>query len=175
MMKRLVQNSKWWQEKRIGAKILTFVVCFATWIVLSGRFDAFHLMLGVLSSAIVAWISGDLLFPVVQYKNLPKMAAGFITYIPWLLYQVFLANLHVLYLTFHPRMKELIDPQVVTFQSRLKGDMALLIFANSITLTPGTVTIYVSVLRKFTVHAIDAKSAAALPGRMEAKIEQIFV
>jgi multicomponent Na+:H+ antiporter subunit E len=173
-MKKLVQNSQWWQESRIGAKILTFIVCFATWIILSGRFDAFHLMLGVLSSAIVAGISSDLLFPVVQYKNLPKTAFGFITYIPWLLYQVFLANLHVLYLSFHPRMKELIDPQVVTFQSRLKGDMALLIFANSITLTPGTVTIYVSVLRNFTVHAIDGKSAAGLPGEMEAKIEKIF-
>lgn len=173
-MKKLANKNNWWQEARLGAKILTFGVCFATWIVLSGRFDVFHLMLGLVSSAVVATVSSDLLFPAFSYKTLPKIVAGFITYIPWLLYQVFLANLHVLYLTFHPRMKELIDPQIVTFQSRLKGDMALLIFANSITLTPGTVTIYVSVLRKFTVHAIDGKSAAALPGRMEAKIEKIF-
>jgi multicomponent Na+:H+ antiporter subunit E len=53
--------------------------------------------------------------------------------------------------------------------------MALLIFANSITLTPGTVTIHVSVLGKFTVHAIDGKSARSLPGVMEKKIENIFV
>jgi multicomponent Na+:H+ antiporter subunit E len=162
------------QRVRFRPKLLTFGVCFATWIILSARFDAFHLMLGVLSSLIVALISSDLLFPAATFASLPKTALGFVTYIPWLLYQVFLANLHVLYLTFHPRMKQLIDPQIVTFQSRLKGDMALLIFANSITLTPGTVTIYVSVLRKFTVHAIDAQSARALPGRMEEKIEAIF-
>ncbi|MBS3731523.1 MAG: Na+/H+ antiporter subunit E [Desulfobacterales bacterium] len=42
--------------------------------------------------------------------------------------------------------------------------MALLIFANSITLTPGTVTVHVSVLGKYTVHAINGKSAETLPG-----------
>jgi len=173
-MKKLLKKNGWLSGARIGAKAMTFSVCLITWIILSGRFDLFHLMLGVLSSAIVAMISSDLLFPHLQLKSLPKIALGFLTYLPWLLSQVFLANLHVLVLTFHPRMKELIDPQVVTFQSRLKGELALLIFANSITLTPGTVTIYVSVLRKFTVHAIDAKSARALPGRMEAKVEKIF-
>jgi multicomponent Na+:H+ antiporter subunit E len=174
-MKKLASKSGHFAYARIWAKALTFVVCFATWIVLSGRFDLFHLALGVLSSLIVSLISSDLLFPSVIFHALPKTAAGFAAYIPWLIYQVFLANLHVLYLTFHPRMKDLINPQVVTFQSRLKGDMALLIFANSITLTPGTVTIHVSVLGKFTVHAIDGKSARSLPGVMEKKIENIFV
>jgi|SRR6056297_1568311 len=173
-MKGLAKSAEWLREARIGAKLMTFGVCYATWIVLSGRFDAFHLMLGVVSSAIVSMTSSELLFPDVKYANLPRMVLRFFLYIPWLLYQVFLANLHLLYLTFHPRMKEQIDPQIVTFQSRLEGDMALLIFANSITLTPGTVTIYVSVLKKFTVHAIDDPSARALPGRMEEKIEHIF-
>ena len=173
-MKKFANSRQWWQEVRMGAKVMTFCVCFATWIVLSGRFDAFHLLLGAVSSIVVAAVSSDLLFPEISSKALPKIVVGFISYIPWLLAQVFFANLHLLYLTFHPRMKELIDPQVITFQSRLKGDMALLIFANSITLTPGTVTIYVSILKNFTVHAIDAKSAAALPGRMEDRIEKIF-
>ncbi len=173
-MKTKLEKMDRFSGARPGSKAMTFLVCLITWIILSGRFDLFHLILGVISSAIVAAVSADLLFPRLQLKSLPKAAAGFIAYIPWLLVQIFLANLNLLYLAFHPRMKELIDPRVVTFQSRLKEDMALLIFANSITLTPGTVTIYVSVLRKFTVHAIDAKSAEALPGRMEAKVEKIF-
>jgi len=167
-------KSNWLPKARPAARILTFLICFVTWIILSGRFDLFHLALGVIASIIVALISADIMFPALHFRPLPKMWAGFIRYLPWLLYQVFLANLHVLHLTFHPRMKELIDPQIITFQSQLKGDMALLIFANSITLTPGTVTVHVSVLGKYTVHAIDGKSAIGLPGVMEEKVEKIF-
>jgi len=161
-------------KARLEARVLTFFVCFGTWIILSGKFDLFHLALGVIASCIVAAISADILFPVSRFRDLPGMTKGFIFYLPWLLYQIFKANLHILYLTFHPRMKDIIDPQVITFQSKLKGDMALLIFANSITLTPGTVTLYVSVLGKYTVHAIDSKSALGLPGEMEQKVEAIF-
>ncbi|HMA85409.1 MAG TPA: Na+/H+ antiporter subunit E [Desulfosalsimonadaceae bacterium] len=158
----------------LSTRALTFLVCMITWVILSGRFDLFHLILGVIASLIVAAISADILFPSPRVEALPRVWVGFLKYLPWLLYEVFLANLHVLYLTFHPRMKELIDPQVITFQSKLKDDMALLIFANSITLTPGTITLYVSVLSKYTVHAIDKKSAAALPGDMEKRVEAIF-
>ncbi len=166
-MRRLPEASK-------GARLLTFLVCFATWIILSGRFDPFHLGLGLIASCIVALISADMLFPAPRFKSLPRRWAGFIKYLPWLIYQVFLANLHILYLTFHPRMKELIDPRIIIFQSRLKGNLALLIFANSITLTPGTVTVHVSVLGKYTVHAIDDECARSLPGTMEEKVEKIF-
>lgn len=153
---------------------MTFLVCFVTWIVLSGRFDLFHLVLGVVASGIVAAISADILFPDFRLRPIPRIWIRFLRYLPWLIYQVFLANLHIMYLTFHPRMNKHIDPRLITFQSRLKGDMALLIYGNSITLTPGTVTVHVSVLGKYTVHAIDAKSAGGLPGRMEEKVEEIF-
>lgn len=158
----------------LAARVLTFIVCMITWVILSGMFDVFHLTLGAIASLLVAAISADMLFPSPRLEALPRFWLGFLKYLPWLLYQIFLANLHVLYLTFHPRMRELINPQVITFQSKLKDDMALLIFANSITLTPGTITLYVSVLSKYTVHAIDTKSAGALPGVMEKRVEDIF-
>jgi len=157
-----------------GARILTFLICFITWIILSGRFDGFHLVLGVVSSTIVALISADIFFPAFRLKTLPGIWIRFLGYLPWLLYQIFRANLHVMYLVLHPRMRERIDPRVITFQSRLKGDMAFFVLANSITLTPGTVTVFVSVLGKYTVHAIDAESARGLPGIMEDKVEKIF-
>ncbi|MDH3827011.1 MAG: Na+/H+ antiporter subunit E [Desulfobacterales bacterium] len=47
-------------------------------------------------------------------------------------------------------------------------------FANSITLTPGTVTVNVSVMGKFRVHCIDEKSARSLPGEMEKRIAKVF-
>ena len=52
--------------------------------------------------------------------------------------------------------------------------MALTTFANSITLTPGTITIYATDYGEFHVHAIDAKSGDSLPGDMERRIARVF-
>ena len=149
---------------------------FALWIILSGKFDVFHLSLGVISSAIVAFFSADLLFgnQGIKVINLPASWIRFIRYVPWLLYQIFTANLYVLYLTFHPRMMELIDPRIIKFRSRLKGDLSKVTFANSITLTPGTITVYMTLDGIFSVHAIDKKSRQGLPGEMEKRIARAF-
>ena len=161
--------------KRFSAGFfLTFIIMFATWLVFSGRFDGFHLTMGVISCGIVALLSGDLLFPSPLDRNLPFVWLRFLGYIPWLLYQIFLANLHVMYLVFHPRMMELIDPQIIEFDSKLTSDVSRTTFANSITLTPGTITINVTAIGKFSVHCIDTESGKPLPGKMEAKIAKIF-
>ena len=153
---------------------LTFVVMFVMWLLFSGRFDAFHLIMGVLASALVAFLSNDLLFPIPPDRKLPLLWLRFVGYIPWLLYQIFLANLHVLYIVFHPRMRELIDPQIIEFDSKLSGDVARTTFANSITLTPGTITVDVTAIGKYSVHCIDTESGKPLPGKMEAKIAKVF-
>lgn len=161
-------------RKNISSFLLTFLIMAALWILLSGKLDAFHLSLGAISCAIVAYFSGDLLFVSPKIMRLPGAWLRFIQYMPWLLYQVFLANLHVLYLTFHPRMHELINPKIINFQSKLKSDISLVTFANSITLTPGTITVFVSGDGEFHVHAIDDVSAEGLPGEMEARIAKVF-
>ncbi len=163
------------KTRRFGAGFwLTFLAMFAMWLVFSGRFDAFHLILGAVSCGIVAFLSGDLLFPAPLDRNLPLVWLRFVGYIPWLLYQIFLANLHVMYLVFHPRMRELIDPKIIEFDSKLSSDVARTTFANSITLTPGTITVHVTAAGKFSVHCIDMESGKPLPGEMEAKIAKVF-
>ena len=163
------------QKKRFDASFfLTFVVFFAVWLVFSGRFDGFHLMLGGISCAIVALLSADLLFPSSVNRRLPLFWFRFVGYIPWLLYQIFRANLHVMYLVFHPRMMELIDPHIIEFNSKLTSDISRTTFANSITLTPGTITVNVTALGKFSVHCIDSESGKPLPGEMEARIAKVF-
>ena len=156
------------------AHAVTFLIFLCLWILLSGRFDLFHLGLGVISSAVVTLFTGDLFLPELEAKGLLRSWTRFIRYLPWLLYQVFLANLHVLYLVFHPRMMDLIDPRVIRFESRLRKDLSLVTFANSITLTPGTITVYVSVDGDFKVHAIDSRSGELLPGTMESRIAEAF-
>ncbi|MDJ0669306.1 MAG: Na+/H+ antiporter subunit E [Desulfobacterales bacterium] len=152
----------------------TFCVCMITWLVLSGKFDLFHISLGVVSSAIVTYTSGDMLLRARRLKGLPGNWLRFIAYVPWLLFEIFRANMHVMRLVFHPRMMDLIDPRMFRFQSRLEDETARFIFANSITLTPGTITVYVSIFGKYTVHAIDKASGQGLPGEMEDRVGAIF-
>ncbi len=158
----------------VSLYVLTFIALLCLWVILSGKFDLFHMSLGVISCAIVSIFSGDLLFPQSRTKGLFRQWFRVIAYIPWLLYQVGVANLYVLYLVFHPRMMELIDPRIIRFDSTLKKEISLVTFANSITLTPGTITMYVSVNGTFHVHAIDQKSGEPLPGEMEKRVARAF-
>jgi len=153
---------------------MAFFILFCLWVILSGKFDLFHLSLGVISCLMVTLFSKDLLFPEPRTAGSFAIWIRFIRYTPWMLYQIFMANLHVLYLVFHPKMMDLIDPQIFRLQSSLKGDLALVTFANSITLTPGTITVYVSIDGTFTVHALDKQSREGLPGEMERRIAKAF-
>ena len=64
-------------------------------------------------------------------------------------------------------------PQMVRFRTSLRSEFARYVFANSITLTPGTVTLSVEG-DKFVVHAISQKVADELPGEMEKRVAKIF-
>jgi len=161
-------------SRRWSAHFTTFSFLFTLWLVFSGRFDAFHVTLGVISCVLVSAISGDLLFPSQTPADVARLGFRFLKYCPWLLYQIFLANLHVLYLVFHPRMRELIDPHIIEFDSRLSSNAARTLLANAITLTPGTITVSVSVLGRFSVHCIDAASGEPLPGEMERRVAEVF-
>lgn len=153
--------------------LLTFIIMFCFWLIFSGRFDSFHLALGCISSLIVSVISSRLLFLNPVSPRLFKVWFRFLVYLPWLFKQIFIANLRLLYLTFHPGMKSMINPKIIKFKTRLKSDVSRTAFANSITLTPGTITIYADVMGVFTVHCIDDKSGQ-MPGVMEKKIAKVF-
>ena len=152
--------------------LYTFLIMFGFWILLSGKFDLFHLTLGVISSALVSFLSADL-FMYEQGKNRLSTGLRFLMYLPWLLYQILLSTLHVTFLALHPKMKDRIDPTIVTFKTILKTDLAKVALANSITLTPGTITIRIED-QVFYVHAISRKAAAGLPGEMEDRLAKVF-
>ena len=79
----------------------------------------------------------------------------------------------LLYLTFHPRMMELIDPRIIEFDSRLTSDLARTTFANSITLTPGTITVdcdRARPIRRFTASTIPRRRACR--GRWKKKSQR---
>ncbi|MCP3677195.1 MAG: Na+/H+ antiporter subunit E [Deltaproteobacteria bacterium] len=154
-------------------RLNTFLIMFAFWILLSGKFDLFHLTLGVISSILVAALSSDLLFHEKKRGGRLAETCRFLCYIPWLLYEIVLSTLHVTFLALHPRMRSLIDPKVVTFKTTLENDFSRVTLANSITLTPGTITILIQD-GEYYVHALSRKAAEGLPGEMENRVARIF-
>lgn len=153
--------------------IYTFLIMFGFWILLSGKFDLFHLTLGVISSALVSFLSTDVLMHDAGKSDRLATAFRFLGYIPWLLYQIIVSTIHVAYLALHPRMLDHIDPTIVIFKTKLKSNVARVALANSITLTPGTITIRIED-DIFHVHAISRKAAAGLPGEMEDRLARVF-
>lgn len=160
--------------KKVVPFIITFIVMFVMWVVFSGKFDLFHLSLGVASSLLVAFFTSDQLITNTSLGHVPALWGRFFMYFPWLLWQIVLANIHLLKLVFAPDMLEKINPQLIHFKSSLKNEMALVTFANSITLTPGTITVSLSMYGDYAVHAIDDASAEPLPGDMEKQVAKIF-
>ncbi len=153
--------------------LITFVLMFISWIVLSGKFDPLLLWLGGISSFLIAYFFHDLLFPNMAPGYL-RIFFKFLRYTPWLILEIIKANFHLLYIVFHPRLNDLIDPHIIDFKTDLTSDIAITTLANSITLTPGTITVTAASDGVFRVHAIDKPSAEALPGTMLEKVANVF-
>lgn len=152
---------------------VVFGLLFVTWMIFSGLFDAFHLTLGVISCGIVTWMSSDLFF---EDRTIPlgrriRQGIGLGGYCFWLLWQIVLSNLHLFRLAF--ASKEALQPHIVRYETKLKTDFEKYLLANSITLTPGTVTIKI-MGDTFYIHAISDIAAEGLDGEMERRIARIF-
>jgi multicomponent Na+:H+ antiporter subunit E len=151
----------------------TSVILFAFWLLLSGKFDVFHITLGVICSLLVAYLFHDLLFANVRVGDMRTIAARFLKYIPWLLYQIILSNIHVASLVIRGKMP--IDPQIVTFKTKLETDVSQVTLANSITLTPGTITMDIKD-GVYYVHALSQKVADDLnAGDMEDRVAHVYM
>lgn len=147
----------------------------ATWVVFSGQLDGAHLFMGLISSLFVCWMSSDLLFQHRKVSLLGRIrqAIGMVGYSIFLLREIVIANLHVMRLAMLPGGLKAVKPQVFRFKTHLKTDFAKWILANSITLTPGTVTIRVRD-DWFYIHAISSKVLMESGGEMERRIQKIY-
>lgn len=151
--------------------VLTAIIMLAFWMLLSGEFTFILLLSGVISSLLVAYLSHDLLIGDADIRLSTGRVYRFIKYLPWLLWQIVLANFDLVYRTLHPKMP--IDPGIIAFKNEYKTDMGVVALANSITLTPGTVTIEAN-KDEFIVHSI-AKAAAEglMSGEMQRRVKDI--
>jgi multicomponent Na+:H+ antiporter subunit E len=144
---------------------------FSFWILLSGEFTFILITSGVVASLIVAYLSHDIFVGKADLKTETGRVFRFIKYVPWLLWEIILANFEIAYLVLSP--KPLVDPQLVRFKPDVKTDLGIVTLAHSITLTPGTVTVEANE-KEFVIHAIWHKSAEGIiGGEMQQKVKKI--
>ncbi|MHC1636293.1 MAG: Na+/H+ antiporter subunit E [Candidatus Methanospirareceae archaeon] len=163
----------------IGAFVI-FCIMYIFWLLLSNcisprGIDVFREIGGVICSFIVVVFSYKHNLLRVEWSVVAvRKAFRFLFFLPWLLWQIAIANLDITYRVLHPRMP--IDPRVIEFDTPLRSDLARTTLANSITLTPGTITIEVKGGR-FLVHAISKKHANALlvEKKMQKKVAYVYM
>ena len=161
-----------------NTRSLVFLILFLVllWLVFSGKYDPLHLGYGLLSIVLVTVMCRGLLVgPDDRPENevLPRIAWGrAILYPFWLLWQILLANLQVAALIVHPRMP--IAPVLLEFRSGLQSDLARVTLGNSITLTPGTLTVRIED-DLFLVHSLHPRLAGGLlDGSMQHQVAAAF-
>lgn len=164
-------------QRRALHLFIVWLGLFVFWVVLSGKLDAVHLGYGVASAAFVTWLSADRLFTRRDDGRdfyLTFLPWGrLLAYVPWLGWEIVKANVQVLKLVFSPLSR--LEPSVIRFRVDLKSELSKVVLANSITLTPGTVTLDVTGDGEYVVHAIDGPSAdGLLEGAMQRKVAWTF-
>lgn len=136
---------------------------FIVWLVLSEAFDRFHMGLGVLSAFGIAWLNTD---RTARRLAIPPMKI--VWYLPWLVVQVVKSGIHLSVLVLSPSLP--IAPKFFRYRTELHEESGVVLLANSITLTPGTITVEVKE-QELVVHAIDDIAATdILNHRFEKKI-----
>jgi multicomponent Na+:H+ antiporter subunit E len=145
------------------------------WLLFSGHYDVFHISAGVFSVAAILLLNRNLarvrLYPGDVHR---EMRLGrVVLYAGWLLKEIVVSALQIARIVLSPRMP--VDPALLEFHAELPNAGSQVILGNSITLTPGTVTVDID-HGVFLVHAItDASAASLVEGIMPSRVAGLYV
>ena len=156
------------------------------WLLLSGHYDFFHISMGVLSALLIVllnlrlrkyyYFKEEISETDAKIKGLYpsrlKLMRFLFFYVPWLIWQIVIASLQVAYAVLRPKMP--IDPSLVVFKTKLPNMGSKVILGNSITLTPGTITIQLTE-DHFIVHALmDVSSTGIIDGTLPDQVAKLY-
>ena len=136
------------------------LVLFATWLMLSGFFEALLLTFGIASCVLVVWIAHRM--DVVDHEGQPvHLGIRIAGYWLWLIVEIVKASIDVARRIVDPKLP--IQPNTFWTKASQQTELGQVIYANSITLTPGTISIRVTG-GSILVHALSAEAAADVQG-----------
>lgn len=136
---------------------------FLLWMLFAQSFDIQSLITGWLVAGLVTFVNRDLLLSFTNDLHIGRRnLSAWLTYVWYLIIDVIKASVQVAELAFARKID--IRPQFVTHESKLKEPMMRVFLANSITLTPGTISVEAPAQGNFVVHALTDGAAAGLAG-----------
>ena len=157
--------------------VVNFLMVLGIWLILSVPSSGEDLLAGIAVAGLVGIFSSRF-FPEHPAKLLdPRRWGWMILYMPYFFYYCVRANLDVVYRVVHPEVP--INPGIVKIRTSLKSEIAQAMLANSITLTPGTLSVDVRD-GDIYVHWIDVKSqeveeaSRIITQKFEGYLKEIF-
>lgn len=146
-----------------------FVALLLFWLALSGHFTPFLVVAGMAST--VVCVLAALRMGVADREGHPSHLFGrALTYFPWLVWEITKSAWAVTKIIVHPRLP--ISPTMTRVTASQRTSVGIASYANSITLTPGTITTAVKG-NTLTVHALVRDGAVDLEGGgMDARVTQ---
>lgn len=134
--------------------IVSFLLLLATWFLLNGKYDLVTLGIGVVVSLFIALIfcSKCEIFSEMNFS--PKGIMYFFAYIFVFLVELVKSNIDIAKQVLTPSLP--INPGIVEVETKLKSKIGRMILANSITLTPGTLTVKVEE-NTFFIHCVNVE------------------
>ncbi len=156
---------------RVRSAVALFLVLAALWLVNSGHYAPLMLFFCVGSCLFVVFLSRRM--GIVDEEGMPvHLALRAAAYLPWILKEIVVSNLDVAKRVLRPG-KLRISPRIIETPTTQHSDLGRVIFANSITLTPGTVSIQVRGSH-ITVHALaDEVADGLLAGEMDRRVTRL--
>jgi multicomponent Na+:H+ antiporter subunit E len=137
-------------------RLIYFVLAFIIWMLLTWSIDIQIIIAGLIASAVIAVLFREILPKEYQVFISPVRAFWLLVYLPVFFYYVIKANMDVVYRALHPKMP--IKPGIVKIKTILKTESGITALANSITLTPGTLTVDLTDDGFLYIHWINVKS-----------------
>jgi multicomponent Na+:H+ antiporter subunit E len=143
------------------------LVLFAFWLLWSGHTETLLVVLGAVSA--VAAVAIAVRMRLVDEEGIPlALPLRALRFLPWMFWQIAKANVDVARRILNPRLP--IHPAVIRVKTSQRRDAGRVIYANCITLTPGTVSVDVEG-DEIVVHALTREAAAELAtGKMDRKV-----
>jgi len=157
-------------------KIYLIILLAAFWVILSGMYDLFHLSLGAASVILVVLLNRRVIslnFYSQERSNASFRIHRLLVYIPWLIWEMVLSSIQVAVIILSPKMP--INPSIIRFKVRLPNMTSKVILGNSISLTPGTLTIDIEG-DEFLVHALTDEAFSLISsGRLPDYVGALFL
>jgi len=149
--------------------LLLSLSLFLFWLILSGHYEPLILFFGILSSMLVTYLAWRM-DREDRFAFVIPLTFRFAGYLGWLVKEIFKSNVNVARIILHPRLP--ISPIMVPFRASQKSELGRMIYANSITLTPGTITTGtegdVFRVHALTWHDVDGREEDEMDHRISA-------